>query len=82
MVRRVRLEAPYGLLELPLIPRPISAAGVIPGDGHVDEPLEEVALVRLRRAPDVFQHLVRGEVLAAVDELEPALELVPFRGGL
>jgi hypothetical protein len=43
----------------------------------VDEPLEEVALRGRGRAPDVLEHLVGGEVLAAPDQLEPALELRP-----
>jgi hypothetical protein len=42
----------------------------------VDEPLVEVALRRLGLAPDVLEHLVGGEVLAAADQLEAALELV------
>jgi hypothetical protein len=54
---------------------------VMPRDGDVDEALEEVALARLGRAPEVLQHLVRFEVFGAVDQLEPALEL-RFRGRL
>lgn len=75
MNRRVRGEPARRLLELPLISGPISAAGVMPGDGHVDEALKEVALGWLGRAPEILQHLVGFEVLAAVDQLEPALEL-------
>jgi hypothetical protein len=41
----------------------------------VDEALKEVALGWLGRAPEILQHLVGFEVLAAVDQLEPALEL-------
>jgi hypothetical protein len=41
----------------------------------VYEPLEEVALLERGGAPGVLEHLVGGEVLAAPDQLEPALEL-------
>jgi hypothetical protein len=44
MVGRVRAEPARGLLELPLVSGPISAAGVMPRDGDVNEALEEVAL--------------------------------------
>jgi hypothetical protein len=36
----------------------------VPGDDHVDEPLEEVLLGRVGRAPRVLERLVRFEVLA------------------
>jgi hypothetical protein len=49
--------------------------GVIPGDSDVYEPLEEVALGGIGRPPHVLQHLVRGEVLARLDQLEAALQL-------
>ena len=39
------------LRELALRSRPVAAAGVVPGDGHVDEALEEVALLGRRLAP-------------------------------
>jgi hypothetical protein len=54
---------------------------VVPRDRDVDEALEEVALVCLGGAPEILQHLVGREVLPAVDQLEPALEL-RFRGRL
>jgi hypothetical protein len=79
---RVRGEPARRLLELPLISGPISAAGVMPGDGHVDQALKEVALGCLGGAPEIFQHLVGLEVPAAVDQLEPALELVALKGRL
>jgi hypothetical protein len=82
MNRRVRGEPARRLLELPLISGPISAAGVMPGDGHVDQALKEVALGCLGGAPEILQHLVGLEVPAAVDQLEPALELVALKGRL
>jgi len=75
MDRGVRAEPAHRLLELSLISGPISAAGVMPGDGDVDEALEEVPLGCLGCAPEILQHLVGREVLPAVDQLEPALEL-------
>jgi hypothetical protein len=80
MHRRIRGEPARRLLELTLISGPISATGVMPGDGDVDETLEEVALDCFGGAPEILQHLVGGEVLAAVDQLEPALELITIRG--
>ena len=49
-----------------------SAPGLVPRDGDVDEPLEEVALRRLGRPPGVLELLVRLEVAAVPDQLEPA----------
>ena len=72
---RVGAEPPRGLLELPLAADGVPALGLVPGDGHVHEPLEEVAFGRLGGAPDVLEHLVRGEVLTGADELEAALQL-------
>ena len=80
MVGRIRAEPARRLLELPLVSGPISAACVMPGDGDVDEALEEVALGGLGGPPEVLQYLVGREVLAAVDQLEPPLELLGFRG--
>lgn len=79
---RVRGEPARRLLELPLISGPISAPGVMPGDGHVDEALKEVALGCLGGAPEILQHLVGFEVLAAVEQVEPALELSRIKGRL
>jgi hypothetical protein len=45
----------------------------------VDETLEEVALLGRRRPPGVLERLVRGEELAAPNQLEPAGELVRDR---
>jgi hypothetical protein len=47
----------------------------------VHEALEEVALVRFGGAPDQLQLLVRGEVLAAADQVEAAEETT-WRFGL
>jgi hypothetical protein len=69
-------EPPCGLLELALAPDRVLAPGLVPGNSDMHEPLEEVALGRLGSAPDVLEHLVGGEVLAAADQLEAALELV------
>jgi hypothetical protein len=45
-----------------------SAARLVPGDGDVDEALEEIALLRGRRAPRILELLVRCEVLARADQ--------------
>jgi hypothetical protein len=79
MLRRVGPEPPRRFLELPLAPDTVPAPGLIPGDGDVNEPLEEVALLRRRRAPGVLENLVRSEELAAANQLEPARELVRDR---
>ena len=67
--RRVRPEPAGCLLQLPLAADPVSAAGLVPGDRDVDEPLEEIALGRLRRPPGGLELLVRLEVLAGPDQL-------------
>ena len=71
----VGAQPPCGLLELALAADQVPATRLVPGDGNVDEPLVEVPLVRLGGAPDVLEHLVRGEVLARADQLEAVLEL-------
>ena len=70
MLWRERREAPRRLLELPFAADAVAAAGLVPGHRDVDEALEEVLLGRLSRAPDVFERLVRLEVLAPLDLLE------------
>jgi hypothetical protein len=75
MLRREGPEAPRGLLELALEPRAVSAAGLVPGDDDVHEALEEVLLVRLRRAPCVLERLVCGEVLAPPGQVEACFEV-------
>ena len=68
-------QTPRGLLELALAADPPPSAGLVPRDRDVDEPLEEVALLRLCGAPDVLEHLVRREELILPDQVEPALKL-------
>jgi hypothetical protein len=70
MSRREGPEPALRLLELSLESDPIPAAGLVPGDDDVDEPLEEVLLLGLGRAPGVLERLVRGEVLAPPREVE------------
>lgn len=41
---RVPPEPPCGLLELPLAADSVAATALVPGDRHVDEALEEIAL--------------------------------------
>ena len=64
MAGRERAEPPGCLLELPLAAGAIAAAGLVPGDDDVDEPLEEVLLGGVRGAPRILERLVRLEVLA------------------
>ena len=73
--RRVRAEPPRRLLELALAADPVPAPGLVPRDGDVDEPLVEVAFLRRRRAPRQLELLVRGEELAAPDQLETVLKV-------
>ena len=61
---RIGGEAARGLLELAFAPRAVATARLVPRNRDVDEPLEEVALARRRRAPLELELLVRGEVLA------------------
>jgi hypothetical protein len=77
--RRVRRQAAVGLRELALAADAIAAAGLVPGDRHVDEPLEEVPLRPLGRAPGVLECLVRGKELSAADQVEALCEAVRDR---
>jgi hypothetical protein len=70
MSRREGPEPALRLLELPLEADPIPAAGLVPGDDDVHEPLEEVLLLGLGCAPGVLERLVRSEVLALPREVE------------
>ena len=79
MLRRVGAEPSRRLLELPLAADAVPAPGLVPGDRDVDETLEEVALLGRRCPPGVLERLVRGEELAAPNQLEPARELVRDR---
>src|SRR5579859_6874635 len=73
MGRLVRLQPPEGLAQLPLRPDAVAAAGLVPRDRHVDEPLVEIALLGGRRAPHVLELLVRLEVPAGADVVEARL---------
>ena len=70
----VRRQTADRLRELTLGADPASAPGLIPGDRDVDEPLVEVPLRRLGRAPRELELLVRLEVAAGADQLHSALE--------
>jgi hypothetical protein len=70
----VRREAASRLRELTLAADAIAAAGLVPGDGDVDEALKEVSLAGLCGAPGVLELLVRCEELAATDQLEAVLK--------
>ena len=72
--RRVRREPARRLLELPRAAGPVPAAGLVPGDGDVDKALVEVPLLRRRPAPLELELLVRGEELAAANQVKAALE--------
>jgi len=75
MARREGPESAFRLLELPLEPDPIPAAGLVPRDDDVHEPLEEVLLLGLGRPPRVLERLVCGEVFALPREVEPAFQV-------
>lgn len=72
--RRVGREAPQCLLQLTLGARPVAVRSVVPGDRHVDETLEEVALGPGRLAPLVLERLVCVEPALRPHELETPLE--------
>jgi len=74
VVRRVGAEPARRFLELAFAARTPTAPGLVPGDGNVDEPLQEVSLLRRRLAPLVLELLVRGEELAGGDQLEAPFE--------
>ena len=77
MSRGVHGEPSRRLLELALAADPVAATGLVPGHRDVNQALEEVALDRRGRPPGDLELLVRGEVLAALDQLQAALQ----RGG-
>ena len=74
MLRCVRREPARSLLQLAPCRDRAATSGLVPGDGDVDEPLEEVPLLGQRRAPCCFELLVRFEVASRANLLEPALE--------
>jgi hypothetical protein len=75
MARPERREPPRRLLELPLGADAVPAAGLVPGDRDVNQPLEEVLLGGSGCAPGQLELLVRGEELAAPDQLDAAREV-------
>ena len=79
MPGRVRRQAADRLRELALGADLAAAAGLVPRDGDVDEPLEEVALLGGGAPPGVLERLVSGEILAAADQLEALFEQFRFR---
>jgi hypothetical protein len=74
MCGRVRAESPLRLYELPFESSAVSALVLVPGDDDVDEALEEVALVAVRRAPGELERLVRVEIAAGTGELESLVQ--------
>jgi hypothetical protein len=69
VLRSVGAEAAGSLFQLPLAADAVAAAGLVPGDGEVDEALEEIALLVRRGAPRVLELLVGGEELTAADQV-------------
>src|ERR671934_2439093 len=67
-------ETTRRLLELTLAADPPPAAGLVPGDRHVNQALEEVALPGGGCAPGLFERLVGREVLAGAQQLESLCE--------
>jgi len=72
--RRVRAQAAGRLLELPSCTRRVAASGVMPGDGDVDQALQEVALGVRGRSPFGLERLVGRVVGARSDQVESVLE--------
>ena len=74
MRRRVRREAASRLRELART-RDVATgdACVVPGDGDVHEPLEEVALNGVGCTPRLFESLVGRVEVARADRRQPAL---------
>ena len=68
--RRVRRQAADRLRKLPLGANAAPAPSLVPGDGDVDEALEEVALLGRCCAPSVLELLVGREIIAAADQLD------------
>ena len=64
------------LRKLALAAGAITAARLVPGDGDVDEALEEVLLLRIGRAPGVLEGLVRLEVETAAHLLQAAAQFM------
>jgi hypothetical protein len=79
MRRGVGREAATRLRELAFATDSPAAPSLVPGDGDVHEPLEEVALDRLGGSPGIFQLLVSGEEFAGPNQLQAALERIVRR---
>lgn len=75
---RIRLQPALGLLELEPASIGVTAPGLVPGDGDVDEPLEKVPLANRRRPPLVLQNLVGGEIRAGADQRHSLFEAHDF----
>ena len=80
MVGYIGLEAAPCFAELPLAAVAIAATRLVPGDGDVDEALQEVALGRGCRTPFVLELLVRLEVATLPDQPQPFA--IPRHGGM
>ena len=74
MGRPVRAETPGRLLELPFGARPVAVRGVVPGDRHMDEPLQEVPLGLGCVTPLVLERLVSIEPPPGAHQLDSLLE--------
>jgi hypothetical protein len=72
----VRREPAARLLELAFAADSPAAPGLVPGDGDVHEPLEEIPLRGFGGTPRVFELLVSGEELAGPDQLQAAIERI------
>ena len=70
----VRRQAAGSLLELPRRTWLVAVGGMVPGDRHVDEPLEEVPLPRRRLAPFLLEFLVRVEPALRTHERKSVFE--------
>ena len=74
MLSAVRRQPAARLLELTFGADSLAAAGLVPGDCDVHEPLKEVPLGRLGGAPRVLEFLVGREEFARANQFQAALE--------
>ena len=72
-------KPPRRLLELPLTTDAVPALGLIPRNSDVHQPLVEILLRSVGRAPGVLERLVGGEELSAADQVEALSEAVRDR---
>jgi hypothetical protein len=68
--RQVRCEFPQSLTELPFRPNRIAAPLVIERDREVNHSLEEQTARSALVGPDLLQHFMADEELAAVEEVD------------